>query len=45
VDSIPLGRKGTLDEIAEAVVPILASGESSYVTGIELVVGGGMTRI
>jgi len=44
VDKIPLGRTGTLDEVAK-VVSFLASDESSYVTGIELVVDGGMTQI
>jgi NAD(P)-dependent dehydrogenase (short-subunit alcohol dehydrogenase family) len=41
MDSIPLGRKGILDEIAKAV-SFHASNESSYVSGIELV--GGMTQ-
>jgi NAD(P)-dependent dehydrogenase (short-subunit alcohol dehydrogenase family) len=41
---IPLGRVGTLDEIAKAV-SFLASDESSYVTGIELAVDGGMTQV
>jgi NAD(P)-dependent dehydrogenase (short-subunit alcohol dehydrogenase family) len=41
---IPLGRTGALDEVAK-VVSFLASNESSYVTGIELVVDGGMTQI
>ena len=43
-DKIPLGRTGTLDEVAK-VVSFLASEESSYVTGIELSVDGGMTQI
>jgi NAD(P)-dependent dehydrogenase (short-subunit alcohol dehydrogenase family) len=44
VGNIPLGRTGTLDEIAKAV-SFLASDESSYITGIELVVDGGMTQV
>jgi NAD(P)-dependent dehydrogenase (short-subunit alcohol dehydrogenase family) len=40
---IPLGRTGALDEVAKAV--FLASDESSYGTGIELFVDGGMTQI
>jgi NAD(P)-dependent dehydrogenase (short-subunit alcohol dehydrogenase family) len=44
VGNIPLGRTGTLDEVAK-VVSFLASDESSYVTGIELFVDGGMTQI
>jgi len=41
---IPLGRTGTTDEIANAVL-FLASTESSYITGIELYVDGGMAQI
>ena len=44
VDEIPLGRTGTLDEIAQAVA-FLASEESSYISGIELFVDGGMSQI
>ena len=43
VGNIPLGHTGTLDEIAK-VVSLLASDQSSDITGIELVVDGGMTQ-
>jgi NAD(P)-dependent dehydrogenase (short-subunit alcohol dehydrogenase family) len=42
--SIPLGRPGTPDEIAKAVL-FLASSDSSYITGIELFVDGGFAQI
>ena len=42
--SIPLGRLGTPDEIARAVV-FLASEDSSYITGTELFVDGGFAQI
>ena len=41
---IPLGRVGTPDEIAKAVV-FLACDDSSFVSGIELFVDGGMAQI
>jgi NAD(P)-dependent dehydrogenase (short-subunit alcohol dehydrogenase family) len=44
VPAIPLGRVGTPDEIAKAVV-FLASDDSSFVNGIELFVDGGMAQI
>ena len=40
----PLGRIGTPDEIAKAVV-FLACDDSSYVTGIELFVDGGFAQV
>lgn len=44
VNTMPLGRVGTPDEIAKAVV-FLASDDSSFVNGIELFVDGGMAQI
>lgn len=42
--TIPLGRAGLPEEVASAVL-FLASEESSYVTGIELFVDGGLGQI
>jgi NAD(P)-dependent dehydrogenase (short-subunit alcohol dehydrogenase family) len=43
-ESVPLGRFGTPDETANAVV-FLASDDSSYITGIELFVDGGFAQV
>jgi NAD(P)-dependent dehydrogenase (short-subunit alcohol dehydrogenase family) len=42
--AVPLGRIGLSDEIAKAAL-FLASDDSSFVTGIELFVDGGMAQI
>jgi NAD(P)-dependent dehydrogenase (short-subunit alcohol dehydrogenase family) len=39
---LPMGRVGTPEEVAYGVI-YLASDESSYVTGSELVIDGGTT--
>ncbi len=41
---VPLGRLGTPDEVARAVV-FLASDDSSYITGTELFVDGGFAQV
>jgi len=44
VSAVPMGRMGSPDEVAKAVL-FLASDDSIYVTGIELFVDGGMAQI
>ncbi|CAF3744019.1 unnamed protein product [Rotaria sp. Silwood1] len=44
LSAIPMKRFGTADEIAKAVV-FLASDDSSYITGIELFVDGGVAQV
>ena len=44
VAAVPMGRIGRPDEVANAAV-FLASDDSSYVTGIELFVDGGMAQV
>lgn len=41
---VPMGRRGKTSEIAAAVV-FLASEESSFVTGVDLAVDGGMAQV
>jgi NAD(P)-dependent dehydrogenase (short-subunit alcohol dehydrogenase family) len=43
-NAVPLGRLGTPNEIAKAVV-FLASEDSSYITGTELFVDGGFAQV
>jgi 3-oxoacyl-[acyl-carrier protein] reductase len=42
-DEVPVGRLGTVDEIAAAAA-FLCSEQASYVTGVALLVDGGLTR-
>ncbi len=42
--AVPLGRIGDADEIAKPAV-FLASDDSSYITGVELYVDGGMAQV
>jgi len=44
VATVPMGRMGLPEEIAKAVL-FLASGEASFVTGIELAVDGGAGQV
>jgi NAD(P)-dependent dehydrogenase (short-subunit alcohol dehydrogenase family) len=44
LNTVPLGRIGTPDDIAKAAV-FLASDDSSYVTGVELFVDGGFAQV
>jgi NAD(P)-dependent dehydrogenase (short-subunit alcohol dehydrogenase family) len=44
ITTVPMGRMGSPDEVAK-VVSFLASDESSFVTGIDLSVDGGMAQI
>ena len=43
-EKVPMGRIGSVDEVAHAVL-FMASDDASYITGAELVVDGGYTAI
>ncbi len=43
VEEIPLERMGTPDDLGKAAV-FLASDDSAYITGIELMVDGGVAQ-
>lgn len=42
--SVPLGRFGSADELAKAVL-FLASDDASYINGVELAVDGGLSQV
>jgi NAD(P)-dependent dehydrogenase (short-subunit alcohol dehydrogenase family) len=44
VNTVPMGRMGNSEEVVKAV-SFLASDDSSYITGIELFVDGGLAQI
>ncbi|WP_033288656.1 SDR family NAD(P)-dependent oxidoreductase [Amycolatopsis jejuensis] len=44
VEGVPMGRTGEVQEVADVIL-FLASGESSYVTGVEILVDGGFTAV
>jgi NAD(P)-dependent dehydrogenase (short-subunit alcohol dehydrogenase family) len=44
IDGVPMKRAGEVQEVADVVL-FLASDESSYVTGVEILVDGGLTAV
>ncbi|MBP8532273.1 SDR family NAD(P)-dependent oxidoreductase [Streptomyces sp. MK37H] len=44
IDGVPMKRSGEVQEVADVVL-FLASDESSYVTGVEILVDGGLTSV
>lgn len=43
--SVPLGRMGTAFEVAQAIAFLSSDEASSYITGTQIVVDGGMTSV
>ena len=43
-DKVPMGRRGDVEEVADAVL-YLASDQASYITGQTLFVDGGLTLV
>jgi NAD(P)-dependent dehydrogenase (short-subunit alcohol dehydrogenase family) len=42
--SVPLGRFGSSEEVAETVT-FLSSGDASYINGVEVEVDGGLSQV
>jgi NAD(P)-dependent dehydrogenase (short-subunit alcohol dehydrogenase family) len=44
IDAVPMKREGEVREVADTIL-FLASAEASYVTGVEILVDGGLTAV